>query len=202
MVRERYVYRGETFWNRWENFFEAPFAARWFRDYDLGVAPELSFLRLPQGHSYCGYWVWGAQSDAARFCLKEPWAPEQERWNNSFNVLRRQDAGAHLLCQRILIRIDIDFLNGLEVMPDRLLASKYANGYESAKVYYSSCLDYRDDGWRAHTSNVTLPDHSIELYYNGWWLPKSVDLGVWLKRQLASVEAIHGFSRGLGELCV
>ncbi|MFV0292298.1 MAG: hypothetical protein ACK5II_03395 [Paracoccus sp. (in: a-proteobacteria)] len=195
MVDERFVYRGETFWHRWDHYFANRHGAKWFKDYELDAAHDLNPGDLPDDYQYCGFWVWKHLSGGVQFCMKEPILvqPAQRR-RRAFQSLDRQQF--HHGSMRILVRIDAGYLSGFRLIPDRMLIAEH----ESAAVYLTNTVRGNEELRETHSRSVTLPDHAVDIYFRGHWHRKSPDLGIWLKNQLTSPDKLKGFSDGLEDL--
>ena len=170
----RYLYRLESPWADWASFFCHPLCYTGARPID-GL-DEIEGLEARPGGVWCGLWMLGDWADARRFHSLEPLDPDGKGPENSLNRLLGIDHRHPMM--RFATRIDADAFHGEALRPDELLTG----------VYPSACFHPR---WlkllgRNLSSpgelmrDVTIDDRHVEVQFDGHWLRKSPDLGLWL----------------------
>ncbi|MDO5633038.1 MAG: hypothetical protein Q4G22_14570 [Paracoccus sp. (in: a-proteobacteria)] len=194
----QYVYRGESPWSVWDQFFNGSFCGTWWREIDdcadahrLNKDPTAPRLpALPPGHHRCGFWVFGALADGVRFCQTEPRTTPEARYAAAFGALTGRPDG--WLKQRILIRIDRAALSVWPAYPDRALT--YA--YPSTTMFLTSA-PHDGPPQSGLCRAITLPDQAIEIFFRGHWHQKSPDLGIWLRDQITVADDLRHFAENL-----
>jgi len=186
---KKYVYRLESPWNNWNEFFCHQFQYTCTRGIDLPYLKGL--MRALQLHEdLCGVWYFSDFADAVLCQERDPY-PTEDRGRRGAIKLLRGGSGEPL---RFCSRIDQACFTRSEVEPDHALKHEYASAHLHLRRF-----DTQGRQWRTgplvgkRVPYMVLPDQCVSVFFDGHWYPKCPDLGAKLRQVIIERGTADGF---------
>lgn len=184
-----YVYRLETVWEIFEQYFRENRPYRIFAQIDR-IEDHAHIPSLQIGQSWCGLWFLTDVEDAIAFQSNEP-TTNAFRASPLDSVVLALEGRAGLLDKptRLMTRISLAGFEGRTFRPDLPLIHEYPSSMFDLRPANHSVAKSRE-GWP--TAMVTMPSKHIEVFYEGRWYPKRLAIGRMIKYKILRQRSAKG----------
>jgi hypothetical protein len=178
MNLEKYVYRLESPWSDWGQYFDARLQYTCVRTIDRVDEHGWDLTPVP-GEDVCGLWCLSSFTDAVRFQDSEPLCWDEDSRSARLKAAVSKLAGRSGLSPiRFCVRIDRGAFGNGRLWPDLPLLSSYSSSCFHARVFDTQGSTWRiDEISSRRVPHVSVDDRHVEVYFDGRWYRKSREVG-------------------------
>ncbi|MFC3061028.1 hypothetical protein [Paenirhodobacter populi] len=185
----RYVYRLESVWEIFEQYFLEDRPYRIFAQIDR-IEDHAHIPQLQIGQSWCGLWFLTDVEDAIAFQSNEPTANALGASPLDSVVLALKGrAGVLDRPMRLMTRISLAGFEGRTFRPDLPLIHEYPSSMFDLRPANIGEAKSREGRL---TAIVTMPSKHIEVFYDGRWYPKRLAIGRMIRCKILCEKSARG----------